>query len=90
MANTLTIVEFERMQADANALMDRAIDKYRAKLYSGCSPDKKPLKNMWLYLRAINSYEQGKFTSLEYTNYINSNDVQLIYSQIKEYSNYYV
>lgn len=83
MAQTLTIQEFEKLRADANRIGYKAAEKRRKLRTLGRNLDNSVVKDLWLYTRALDTFQQGRFTSEEYTNYINSAQVRNIFANIK-------
>lgn len=84
MAQTLTIQEFEALRQGANHIGYKAAGK-RCKLRKlGRKLDNDGLKDLWLLTRALDTFEQGKFTSEEYTNFINSAQVRNIFANVKK------
>lgn len=83
MAQTLTIQEFEALRQDANRIGYKAAEKRRKLRTLGRKLDNDVLKDLWLLTRALDTFEQGKFTSEEYTNFINSAQVRNIFANVK-------
>lgn len=87
MAQTLTIQEFEALRQEANRIGYKAARK-RCKLRKmGRKLDNDTVEDLWLYTRALDTFEQGKFTSEEYTNFINSAQVRNIFANVKRMAN---
>lgn len=87
MAQTLTIQEFEALRQGANRIGYKAADRRRKLRTLGRKLDNDGLKDLWLLTRALDTFEQGKFTSEEYTNFINSAQVRNIFANVKRLAN---
>lgn len=83
MAQTLTIQEFESLRQDASRIGYKAAERRRKLRKLGRKLDNDRVKELWLLTRALDTFEQGKFTSEEYTNFINSAQVRNIFANVK-------
>lgn len=86
MANTLTLEEFNRIKLRTNEITYENIVNYHDSKTNGleCNPD--PVRELFLYSKTINTWEQDEYNSINFTNYLNSNDIQFIYNRINELS----
>lgn len=86
---TLTRDEFDKLLKDANRVGYRLAYK-RAKLRSvGRDLDNSVLDDLWLMTRSLNTFKNGKFTSEEFTNFVNSTQVRYLFNSIKKLANRY-
>lgn len=86
MANTLTLDEFNNLKTKSDKIVyDKILQYYTARI-SGIDSCKLKVKELLLYAKTLSSWEQDKFNSLQYTNYLNSNAIQAIFKQVNKLS----
>jgi len=82
--STLTLDEFNTSKTRFNKLVyDKIMEYYNSKRY-GLNYDSEVYKELYLYILVINSWEQDKFNSINFSNYLNSNSIQFIFNKINK------
>lgn len=85
MANTLTIEEFNYMKDRGIKIAVNNFIKLSNQLLYGvgydCDIEEKALRSL-LYAEAFETWEQDRFNSINFTNYLNSNAIQSVYKEL--------
>lgn len=86
MANTLTLPEFQEQKKKALANIYEVGKKYLKDLQDGCTAcdSGKHLPELILYAKTLESWQQDQFNWEQFTNYLNSNKIQQIFTRINQ------
>lgn len=85
MANTLTLTEFEALKEKSLKSVYDAIVIYHQQQVDGCRDcECNHIKEMVLYAKVLQSWEQDKFNGMQVTNFVNANNIQAIFNRINQ------